>query len=84
MRRLRRAEKAGVIQRANRPEKWNLKQFVPTPRHRFAPDPRELFQKLKFKEPVRFVHPVTGEWLVYSRTRNLGFQFCSSCSFARG
>ena len=63
--RLRRAEKVGVIQRANTPRKHNLKQFVPTARHRFVPDPGELFQKLKLKDSVCFVHPVTGKRVVY-------------------
>jgi hypothetical protein len=67
--RLRRAEKVGVIQRENTPVKHNLKQFVPTARHRFVPDPGELFQKLKLKDSVCFVHPVTGKRVVYRRAR---------------
>ena len=63
--RLRRAEKVGVIQRANTPRQHNLKHFVPTARHRFVPDPGELFQKLKMKDSVGFVHPVTGKRVVY-------------------
>src|SRR5205085_4920882 len=35
---LRRAESAGVIQRANKPGPANRKLFLPTPRPRFVPD----------------------------------------------
>jgi hypothetical protein len=56
----------GVIRRANKSEKTNRKLFLPTPRPRFVPDPAELFKELKaLKDTVRFVHPITGEWIVY-------------------
>ena len=65
---LRYAERAGVIRRANKPEKSNRKLFLPTPRPRFVPDPEKLFRKLKgLGERVRFVHPLTGEWVTYRR-----------------
>ncbi len=67
---LRRAERAGVIQRANKPEQRNRKLFVTTARCRFVPDPKDLFQKLGFNERVRFVHPVSGEWVVYRHRRD--------------
>jgi hypothetical protein len=67
-RQLRHAEKAGVIQRANEPERNNRKLFIATPRPRFVPDPEKLFRQLKdVDEKVRFVHPITGEWVEYRR-----------------
>ena len=63
---LRYAERAGVIRRANKSEKSNRKLFLPVPRLRFVPDPKKLFRKLKgIEETVQFVHPITGEWVVY-------------------
>ena len=63
---LRYAEQKGVIRRANKPEKSNRKLFLPAPRPRFVPDPEKLFRKLKdFDKTVRFVHPLTGEWVIY-------------------
>ncbi len=65
------AEKVGVIRRANKPEKGNRKLFLPNPRPRFVPDPEKLFRKLKdLNDPVRFVHPITGKWIVYRRKRD--------------
>ena len=65
---LRYAEKMGVIRRANKPERSNRKLFLPAPRPRFVPDPEKLFRKLKgLDETVRFVHPITGERVVYRR-----------------
>jgi len=62
---LRYAETVGVIRRANKPEKSNRKTFLPTPRPRFVPDPEKLFRKLKHHGTVRFIHPLTGERVVY-------------------
>jgi hypothetical protein len=67
---LRYAETKGVIRRANKPEKGNRKLFLPTPRPRFVPDPEELFKELRRNETVRFVHPITGKWIVYRRERD--------------
>jgi hypothetical protein len=65
---LRYAAKVGAIQRANKSEKSNRKLFLPSPRPRFVPDPEQLFKELKdLKHPVRFTHPITGEWIVYRR-----------------
>jgi DNA primase len=67
---LRYAESAGVIQRANKPEKSNHKLFLPAPRPRFVPDPEKLFRKLKgLGNKVRFVHPITGESVTYRRKK---------------
>jgi hypothetical protein len=65
------AARVGVIRRVNKPEKGNRKLFLATPRPRFVPDPEELFKELKdFKDTVRFVHPITEEWIVYRRERD--------------
>jgi hypothetical protein len=65
---LRYAAQMGVIVRANQPEKGNRKLFSPTPRPRFVPDPEKLFHELDdIKGEVRFVHPLTGKWIVYRR-----------------
>jgi hypothetical protein len=67
--RLREAEKAGVILRANPPEKDNRKFYRAAPRPRFIPDPEKLFEEVKdVGDRVRFVHPLTGKWTTYSRT----------------
>jgi hypothetical protein len=67
-RRLREAEEAGTIRRVNPSEKSNRKFFLAAPRMRFIPDPEKLFQQLKqIPSPVRFVHPLTGKRVVYTR-----------------
>jgi hypothetical protein len=68
---LRYAQSAGVIRQANKPEKSNLKTFLSVPRPRFVPDPEKLFHELRnFDKEVRFIHPVTGGWVVYRRKRD--------------
>jgi hypothetical protein len=65
---LRYAERAGVIRRANQPERSNRKLYLPASRPRFVPDPEKLFRKLKgLGDTVRFVHPLTGESVTYRR-----------------
>jgi hypothetical protein len=64
-RKLRSAEQAGVIRLANKPEKSNRKKYWALPAPRFVPDPKKLFRKLRLKETVKFVHPITGEQVVY-------------------
>jgi hypothetical protein len=67
---LRYAENAGAIKRANKPEKGNRKTYVATPPPRFVPEPAKLFEALKdLGREVRFVHPITGDWIVYRRGR---------------
>lgn len=69
--RMRRAETAGTIKRVNKPEKGNRKLFLPTPRPRFIPDPEELFQKIpELGNESKFVHPLTGKWVIYRRGHN--------------
>jgi hypothetical protein len=68
---LRQAVKEGTLRRANRPEKDNRKLFVPVAVPRFVPDPAEIFKKASdVKEPVKFLHPITGKSVVYRRTTN--------------
>jgi hypothetical protein len=62
---LRYAARVGVIRLANKPEKGNRKMYWPVPAPRFVPDPKTMFQKLGFKERVSFVHPLTGDQIVY-------------------
>ena len=67
---LRKAASAGSIFRANKPSRANLKLFLPAKPRPFLPDPAEVFQKLEgLPEHVKFVHPVTGECVTYSRKR---------------
>lgn len=62
---LRYAARTGVIQLANKPEWSNRKRYWPVPHPRFVPDPKKLFRKLGLREKVSFVHPLTGEQVVY-------------------
>jgi len=63
------AQKAGVIKRANEPEKGNLKLYLAVPPPRFVPDPKRIFRKLYLKSTVRIFHPITGEPIVYRRKK---------------
>jgi hypothetical protein len=66
--RLREATRAGTVRQVNRPQKNNPKFYLPAQRPRFLPDPKELFQMLNSAERrIQFVHPITGEWITYSR-----------------
>jgi hypothetical protein len=65
---LREAEEAGTITRTNGPEKNNPKLYRPSARPRFIPDPEVLLQTVDgAQDAVRFVHPLTGKWITYSR-----------------
>jgi hypothetical protein len=65
---LRKAARAGTIVRANQPSKSNLKLYLPTKRRPFLPDPTEVFQNLDgLPDHVKFVRPLTGEWVTYRR-----------------
>jgi predicted transcriptional regulator len=66
---LRTGAAAGVIERANEPEKGNRKLYVAVPPPRFVPDPKRLFRKLRLKKTVRIIHPITGEEIVYRRKK---------------
>lgn len=65
-RKLRSAEQAEVIRLANKPGKNNRKKYWALPAPRFVPDPKKLYRKLRLKEVVSFVHPLTGEQIVYT------------------
>ena len=68
---LRYAASLGVILRANAPAKGNRKLYLPAPRPRFVPDPERLFHELRgLDKKIRFVHPITGKWIVYRRKRD--------------
>jgi hypothetical protein len=62
---LRNALKAGVIKRANKPERENRKLFRALPAPTFVPDPSRLFRKLHLHHKIRIFHPITGERIVY-------------------
>ena len=65
---LRYAMKVGVVSQANKPEKSNRKAYLSTPRARFVPDPDKLFREFEsVKGTIRFVHPISGEWVTYRR-----------------
>ena len=67
---LRKAARARTIYRANRPAKGNSKLYLPSPPRRFLPDPREIFRGLPAGPTrVEFVHPLTGEWVIYDRKK---------------
>jgi hypothetical protein len=62
------AAEVGAIRRANKPERNNRKLYLPAPTPHFVPDPEELFRKLTdVEETVRFVHPSTGDPVVYTK-----------------
>jgi hypothetical protein len=53
---------AGLIQRANGPEKGNKKTYLPAPRPRFVPDPEVILAQIpQIKTPIEFIDPVTDE-----------------------
>ena len=62
---LRYAAQVGVIRLATKPGRSNSKKYWAVPAPRFVPDPKTMFRKLRFKNPVSFVHPLTGEQIVY-------------------
>lgn len=65
---LRKAASAGTIFRANQPSKGNLKLFLPAKPRSFLPEPAEVYQELEgLPERVRFVHPLTGNRVTYSK-----------------
>ena len=71
--RLRDAVEAGTLERANRPEKDNVKLYCPAPRPRFVPDPEALFATLSADEvpnSIKFVDPITDKVVVYARKKS--------------
>ena len=62
---LRYAAVAGVVRVVSKPERSNSKKYLAIPAPRFVPDPEKLFHELAFKKKANFVHPLTGEQVVY-------------------
>jgi hypothetical protein len=63
---LREATESGAIERANKPEKSNLKLFLPAPRQEFIPDPQFIFDRIPaVGDHFRFVHPLTRKWIEF-------------------
>ena len=69
---LRSAKDAGTVIKANPPARTNLKLYLPATGGSFLPDPEALFHKLRdsSSERVKFIHPITGEWVEYRRDGN--------------
>jgi hypothetical protein len=45
--------------------------YLPAEARSFLPEPEEILQQLKgLPGKVKFVHPLTGEWVVYRRRTN--------------
>lgn len=66
--RLRAAEGARLIRRANAPERGNRKLYLPAPSSCLIPDAERVFRRFpEIGERVRLRHPITGEWIVYER-----------------
>ena len=65
---IRDAADAELIQRANEPEKGNLKTYLPAPRPRFIPDPVEILEEIsEITAPVEFIDPLTGDKITLRR-----------------
>ena len=62
---LRRAERAGTIFRSNLPGKNNGKFYLPSAEREFVGSPEFVYRRLEMKGNVKFVHPITGEWVNY-------------------
>ena len=64
---IRRAAQQKLIQRANPPQKGNRKLYLPSVGAiRFLPKPEQVFKMARVGR-VKFVHPITGEAVVYER-----------------
>lgn len=65
---LHRAQAAGLLVRANRPERGNRKMYVPAREGDFLPEPEDFFMGSdSLPVRVKFVHPLTGEHVTYER-----------------
>ncbi len=65
---LRRAAIAGLIRRANRPARANLKTYLPSEKSQFLPEPERVYRTLAgLPNKVKFAHPLTGKWVIYRR-----------------
>jgi hypothetical protein len=55
-----------LIQRANPPQKGNRKLYLPAAgRIQFLPKPELVFKTAGISDRVKFVHPITGEPVIY-------------------
>jgi hypothetical protein len=66
---LRRAERAGTVFRSNLPGKNNGKFYLPSAQLGFIGSPEVVFKRLEMKGGVKFVHPITGEWVNYGEVK---------------
>jgi hypothetical protein len=63
---IRRAAEHKLIQRANPPQKGNRKLYLPAlGRNQFLPKPELVFKIAGISHRVNFVHPITGESVIY-------------------
>jgi len=63
---IRRAARHKLIQRANPPQKGNRKLYLPSVGAiRFLPKPEQVFKMARVRKRVKFVHPITGEPVIY-------------------
>jgi hypothetical protein len=66
--RIRRAVQHKLIQRANRSQKGNRKLYLPAAaRIQFLPKPEDVFEMACVSDRVKFVHPITGEPVIYEK-----------------
>ena len=62
---LRQAERAGTIFQANLPGKNNGKFYLPSAELDFIGSPELVFRRFEMNGNLKFVHPITGEWVKY-------------------
>ena len=67
--RLREALATGVVERVNESARNNLKLYRPAPPIRFIPNPKQIFTAAKLPSDVRFVHPLSGEVVTFSKKK---------------
>ena len=65
---IRKAESAGTIYKANPSNRTNRKLYLPSQVKGFLPNPEEMFRQLTAgPKNTKFVHPLTGERVIYDR-----------------
>jgi hypothetical protein len=66
---LRSAREAGFIVQVNQPEKSNIKRYLPAPRPRFVPDPKDVFTKIGgLKKPILMINPISGKEVRFTKS----------------
>jgi len=64
--RMRWAAQQKLIERANPPQKGNRKLYLPAVGGiQFLPNPEDVFEEVPMRKRVRFVHPLTGDTVIY-------------------